>query len=174
MACSRYVLTDCLRSQLALAFGGLGLDPIGSPTLAGCEKSATSIALSFSGGASLLTQWPVEAYDMAKWAIQDSSSLMVCVGPQAAHISAEFAGAVERWRVLSREQQQASCLLNFMFWASAPLSAAPGGKGLLVDLSKLTDGVASASPLAVRYGWPLSKGGDTCCPFQTVKAGTTP
>ena len=68
-------------------------------------------------------------------------------------------------------------MLNASFWTAAPLRLAADGQNttLLVDLSKLGLGsVASPSPLAVRYGWPLSKGGDTCCPFAEVKNGTAP
>ena len=116
--------------------------------------SAGGIDLSFTvgGGDSLLAQWPAEAYNMTTWKVADSSSLMVCVGPQRTSVAstdgeqegaAAYLGAVRRWREQTRQQQQASCLRNFSFWTSAalsvPASAKKNGTTLRVDLSHLTE-----------------------------------
>ena len=29
-------------------------------------------------------------------------------------------------------------------------------------------------PVAVRYGWPISQGADTCCPYRSVTSGREP
>lgn len=65
--------------RLALAFSG-----VPSPTLAGCTlKGNASISLRFealAAGDSLKLQWERARYNMSTWGIQDSMSLMVCVG----------------------------------------------------------------------------------------------
>ena len=43
---------------------------------------------------------------------------------------------------------------------------------LVVDVSALKLG--PSGPLAVRYGWPLSRGADTCCPSKAVRSGLQP
>ena len=67
------------------------------------------------------------------------------------------------------------CLTDPSLWVSAPLAVGGGTDSptadatLLVDLSELT-----ARPRAVRYGWSLANGADSCCPFQAVVDGHQP
>ena len=168
--------------RLALAFDG-----VGAPTLAGCTlrprggpSDAGGIELRFNlsssqaggGDDALLLQWAAADYNMSGWAVQDSSSLMVCVGPPAGEAGDEQKYAL--WRGLSRRQQRGSCLENASFWSAAALVAGDDGATLTVDLAAASAKGSGAPPIAVRYGWPLSKGGDTCCPFAAVKGGTAP
>jgi sialate O-acetylesterase len=170
--------------RLALAFDG-----VGAPTLAGCTlrprggpSDAGGIELRFNlsssqagaggGDDALLLQWTAADYNMSGWAGQDSSSLMVCVGPPAGEAGDEQDSAL--WRGLSRRQQLGSCLANASFWTAAALVAGDDGATLTVDLAAASTKGSGSPPIAVRYGWPLSKGGDTCCPFVAVKGGTAP
>ena len=65
----------------------------------------------------------------------------------------------------------ATCRLNASLWQSAPLALGSSNSKLIVDLSAVPRG---KEVIAVRYGWPLSKGADTCCPFVQVKNGLMP
>ena len=56
--------------------------------------------------------------------------------------------------------------------ATSTAAGAPALSVIIADLSKLR--LPAGGVLAVRYGWPLSKGADTCCPALAVKAGTAP
>ena len=148
--------------RLALAYNG-----VSSATIAGCTMAAKKIAIRFDakllGSDTLSLQWKPEDYNMSAWGVQDSSSLMVCVGKPSANAP----------------PSAADCLADFSLWKAAPLSlpaqktaggSAAAAPSLEVDLS----GLAGQVPVAVRYGWPLSTGADTCCPFTSVKSGKRP
>ena len=74
--------------RLALAYRGTT-----APTIAGCTATATAAAGKLGGAALTLRietgrgdrlgppLWAAGEYDMTAWAVQDSSALMVCVGP---------------------------------------------------------------------------------------------
>ena len=91
----------------------------------------------------------------SNWGIDDSSSLMVCVGapadqPLCAHTGDSYRGKM---------------------WHPAPVTLAATPLSVSVDLSGLA--VASGETvLAVRYGWALNKNnGDTCCPQRAPMEG---
>ena len=136
--------------RLALALSG-----ISSPTLVGCGLEGSSqIRLKFSVQSDALTlRWSDEDYNMTDWAVADSSSLMVCIGKPDGSTAA------------------ADCIKDAGLWASAVLRQTTKNDTLSVDLSQLP---AGAKVLAVRYGWPLSSGADTCCPSKAVSSGMEP
>lgn len=135
-----------------------------APTLGGCSVRDGAVELRFAplGGDRLTLQWGDAEYNMSGWAVADSSSLMVCVGNE------------------QRTSAPSDCLADASLWAAAPLrlpaaqgtQAAADAPTLVVDVSALRLG--PAGPLAVRYGWPLSRGADTCCPFEAVASGMQP
>ena len=137
--------------RLALAaarlfFGSAGA-PTG-PTLAGCRLDAGSAQLTLQFNTTLLRGevLTVQPFDtnVSAWAYPDSSTAMVCYPPSPA--------------------QAAACLTTPGMWAPAPvrLGSAPGTAVLAL---------ANVSAAAVRYAWPLTDHGDTCCPGRDVAMG---
>jgi hypothetical protein len=136
--------------------------------LLGCRTISTSqIELTLSVGHApdgtqdaLALSWTDAQYNMSDWAVPDSSALMVCTGKPDGSSTA------------------ADCHKDASLWTSAVLRAASkrnvaatSTDTLLVDLSQLPSG---AHVLALRYGWPLSRGADTCCPSKAVRSGIEP
>ena len=122
----------------------------------GCGLAGPSpqIRLKFSVPSDSLTlRWRDDEYNMSKWAVADSSSLMVCTGQADGSTAAD------------------ECLADASLWVSAVLRHTASNDTLAVDLSPLP---AGAKVLAVRYGWPLSSGADTCCPSKAVSSGMEP
>tara|TARA_B110000208_G_scaffold189168_1_gene250174 strand:+ start:1110 stop:1523 length:414 start_codon:yes stop_codon:yes gene_type:complete len=54
-------------------------------------------------------------------------------------------------------------------WTSVPLKAALSGSDVQLDLSS-SPALKDRAVLAIRYGWALADGGDTCCPQENVNA----
>lgn len=143
--------------RLAVAFQGTS-----GPTLSGCSMSQgkESLQLLFDATEPLKLQWQDQDYNMSNWGVYDSSSLMVCVSkPERNTVDAS------------------NCLDDASMWISAPLRSTFGsddsiGTGIDVDLKGLFS--SQQQVLAVRYGWPLSDGADTCCPSKLVRDGLMP
>eukprot|EP00039_Didymoeca_costata_P005967 m.86252 g.86252 ORF g.86252 m.86252 type:complete len:759 (+) comp13049_c1_seq1:108-2384(+) len=130
--------------RLALAYMG-----VESPTLSGCSMSDGKLELQFKNldYDDLLLQWNVSDYNMSNWNGKDSSSLMVCAGEGAT---------------------SSDCASNMSLWQAAPLL--PGSsKSLMVQISMISSPI-----LAIRYGWPMMTGADTCCPNNLVAKGRKP
>ena len=153
--------------RLALAYRGAL-----TPTIRSCAAKEGEIDLVWTVAENdeAIVQWGAEDSNMSASGVQDSSGLMVCVGKPSAETTAD------------------DCLTDASLWVSAPLvaktvrSAGGGGQGrqpVPATQQTLTAKLnGTATPLAVRYGWPLGVGGveqgDTCCPFKTVTDGRQP
>ena len=130
-------------------------------TLSGCTAANTNssgssiVELRFNAslliaGDSLKLMWDKEDYNISSWSSpKDSSSLMVCLAQNA---------------TMNPEK----CQGDPSMWNSAPLL--PHADSVLhVDLSGLEGRL-----LAIRYGWPIADGADTCCPSSLVTHGREP
>ena len=145
--------------RLALAFLGAT-----APTLAGCTLSATQLKLRMQVAAddTATIQWEGVDWNQSAWGTQDndSSALMLCVGKP--------------------DTTSDECAANASMWMALPLAnggllGEPQTRGtqlqeLIVNLATLN----GTKPLAVRYAWPLSSNGDTCCPASRVIQGRQP
>ena len=112
-------------------------------------------------------------YNMSRWGTNDASSMMVCVGAP---------GNATAQRLCAGTGQNYSSGALSGGWRSAPVVAIRGKKGeaaVAVDLAPVVAAFKAAAPpnatfpgvVAVRYGWPLTGAGDTCCPFTPQTQG---
>jgi sialate O-acetylesterase len=141
--------------RLALAFLGAT-----SPTIAGCEVSSSAarieLRLSVDGSDPVALQWAAEDYNQSTWGGNgDSSTLMVCAGAASAAACLNGSGAMANW-------------------FAAPLALSGAAVGSVQKLSVDLGALHGKQPQAIRYGWPLSRGADTCCPAKAVRSGLEP
>lgn len=133
------------------------------PTLAGCTWDPKSENIDIRFNKTLLGQddaillmWSKydRRWNMSTWAVSgDASTMMVCVG--------------------ARDQID-TCRTDTTMWIPAPLRLGSTKGSLLADVVGKHYSQQGEDVLAIRYGWPLGRGGDTCCPSQTVEEGTEP
>jgi hypothetical protein len=131
-----------------------GSAPFTGPTIAGCAVAGGTITVSYNltllrGERVLVQPWDA---DMTHWGVADSSGFMVC-----------FSAAPGGADCLSDDER------HLGLWVAAPSAAGADGASavLTVPPPPPAGGVLSA----VRYGWPLSNEGDTCCPNRNVTKG---
>ena len=119
--------------------------------------------------------------------LTDSSSLMVCVRVRGStHVAEDCRADFTLWTSAQLLNDAKPATTNAAPRAvphagshagSHAADSLPVGSGshaadsLLVDVSHLPSG---STILAIRYGWPLSRGADTCCPSKSVLAGLEP
>ena len=145
--------------RLALAFLGAP-----APTLAGCTLSTTQLKLRMQVAVddAATLQWQAADWNQSAWGTQDSdsSALMLCAGKPGTPPDACAAGA-SMWMPVPL--------------ANSGLIGEPHTNGtqlqqFVVDLAALN----GSRPLALRYAWPLSSNGDTCCPAARAMQGRQP
>lgn len=141
--------------RLALAYAGTTF-----PAFAGCTATSKAVTLQFNAadlkGDSLVMQWTDEQWNVSAWTTgsKDSSAMMVCVGKP------------------DGSTQPEDCIGDASLWMPAPLLKPSSASSVSADVSKLK--LAPQGVMAVRYGWPLSQGADTCCPTGNVMNGKQP
>lgn len=116
------------------------------PTISSCAVAGSTVTILYNasllrGEAVLVSPFDT---DMAKWGTDDSSSFMLCFPSLGA----------------------GDCLRTTSLWRAAPARA-----GATPGTVELTVPAPGTAPSAVRYGWPLSDAGDTCCPSRNVTSG---
>jgi hypothetical protein len=144
-------------ARLAVAymalFGGSPA-PFTGPTVAGCAVAGGTLTVAYNAtllrGEAVLVQ-PFDA-DQSHWGVRDSASFMVC-----------FSAAPGGADCLASDEQ------HLGLWVAAPAVAGADGASAVLTLPPPppSGGVLAA----VRYGWPLSNEGDTCCPNTNVTRG---
>jgi hypothetical protein len=120
------------------------------PTVASCALGSSS-QLTVQYNSTLLRGEAVAVgafnSNMSEWGVKDSSSFMVCYG--------------------SRAPAGSDCLLTPAMWLPAAAAAGQSAGSVLLSLPL----GAGEAPLALRYGWPLTDEGDTCCPDKASTSG---
>jgi hypothetical protein len=116
------------------------------PTISGCSLAGGEITLRFN--ATLLRGEPVSVgawdADQTRWGTADSSGPMVCFPSLGA----------------------GDCLTSPSLWRAAAVRVGADAASAVLTLP-----AGLGAPAAVRYGWPLSDAGDTCCPGKNATAG---
>jgi hypothetical protein len=132
-----------------------GTAPFTGPTIAGCTVDAAAGTLTVAynttllRGEAVLVQ-PFDA-DARGWGVKDSSSFMVC-----------FSSAGGTDCIADDER-------HLELWV--PAFSVAGADGASAVLTLPAPPAAGGALAAVRYGWPLSNQGDTCCPLLNVTKG---
>jgi hypothetical protein len=138
-------------------FAGGGA-PFTGPTIAGCALDATAGTITVAYDSALLRGEPVlvQPFDADKrnWGVRDSAGFMVC-----------YSSAAGGADCLASDESAA----HLDLWL--PAAAAAGADGASAVLTLLPPPPAGGGVAALRYGWPLSNEGDTCCPKYNVTKG---
>ena len=123
-----------------------GTEAFTGPTLAGCTVTSNDMTLRFN--ATLLRGEAVSVgvweSDMSGWGTIDSSGPMMCFPSLGA----------------------GDCLTTTKLWRAVSVRAGADASSVILALP-----VGLGAPAAVRYGWPLSDAGDTCCPGKNATNG---
>ena len=109
-----------------------------------------------------IIQWQADDWNQSAWETQDndSSALMLCVG-EIDNTSDECAANASMWMALPMVNRGL---------IGEPQKHGKQLQQFVVDLAPLK----GSQLLAVRYAWPLSSNGDTCCPASRVITGRQP
>jgi hypothetical protein len=134
-------------------FGGSPA-PFTGPTVAGCTLDAAAGRLTVAYNASLLRgeRVLVQPFEVnaSLWGVRDSAAFMLCY-------SAAPGGG--------------DCLGEEHLGLWVPAAAAAGSDGASAVLTLPPAPPSGGVLAALRYGWPLSNEGDTCCPLLSVTRG---
>lgn len=116
------------------------------PTIARCAVGSGALLITYNATLLRGEDIRVAEFDsnMTTWGVSDSSSFMVCYPSLG----------------------EGDCLTNARLWRSAAAVA-----GSTPGTVELTLPIPASTAAAVRYGWPLTDEGDTCCPFKTSTSG---
>lgn len=123
-----------------------GTEAFTGPTLAGCTATAAEVTLRFNVTLLRGESVSVGAWDanMTSWGTDDSSGPMVCFPSLGA----------------------GDCLTTTKLWRSVSVRAGADSTSVVFTLPS-----GLGTPSALRYGWPLSDAGDTCCPSKNATNG---
>ena len=143
--------------RLAQAFlngiRGDGSAAFTGPTIAGCTAAADGSTVTVRYNPALLRNEAVAVSpfntNTSTWGVRDSLTFMACFSS---------AGG-------------ADCLSNRAESLWLPCAAAAGADGASVVLSVPPPPPAGGVLSALRYAWPLSDDGDTCCPEAIMTSG---